>query len=138
MKSRRYLRRGHLSVFRILAVGLMTVMVCFLGAGCGKSVSDVALDSDANGYVCRDCNSKFYTERTVFPTRCPDCKKKNIEQVVGFICEADKQITVEGRSRRSTKCKQCGAVLAGMAMPKKVDLTSWGATLKTEAEVTGP
>lgn len=122
--------------FRWAAVLLIGFLAMSLG-GCRKSAEDAALDSDANGYTCRDCKSKFYTQRTVFPTRCPDCKKKNIDQVVGFVCAADKQMTVEGRSRSSAKCKQCGATVTVLGMPQTVDLKAWGATLRTEAEVTG-
>lgn len=116
---------------------LLIGLLAFGLAGCNKPAEEAALDSDANGYACRDCKAKFFTARTVFPTHCPDCKKKNIDQVVGFVCPADKQMTVEGRSRSSAKCKQCGATVAGLGMPQKSDLTAWGATLKTAAEVTG-
>lgn len=105
--------------------------------GCKKSDSMAALESDGNGYVCADCKSKFYTDRKVFPTRCPDCKKQNIHEAIGYVCDADKQMTIEARNIRSVKCKQCAAPVNQIYMPQKVDLTAWGATLKTEAEVTG-
>jgi DNA-directed RNA polymerase subunit RPC12/RpoP len=116
---------------------VLVALVALLFVGCHKNEVDQALDSDANGYVCLGCKAKFYTARKVFPTRCPDCKKNNFEQVVGFVCSADKQMTLEGRSRSSAKCKRCGVTVTGLGMPQTVDLKAWGATLKTETEVTG-
>ena len=106
--------------------------------GCKKSDAMAALESDGNGYVCPDCKSKFYTDRKVFPTRCPDCKKQNIQEAIGYVCDADKQMTIEARNVRSVKCKKCSAPVNQIYMPQTVDLKAWGATLKTEAEVTGP
>lgn len=106
-------------------------------AGCGKNQVDQALDSDANGYVCLKCQAKFYTERTVFPTRCPDCRKPNIEQVLGYVCEADKQVTLGPRGRGALACGKCGKATMALSLPRKSDLKAWGAAKKTEAEVTG-
>ena len=106
--------------------------------GCGKSHVDEALSSDANGYLCLKCQAKFYTERTVFPTRCPQCKKPNIEEVMGFVCEADKQMTLGPRGRGAVACSKCGKMTMALALPRASDLKSWGAAKKTEAEVTGP
>ena len=80
------------------------VVALLLVAGCGKSTVDQALDSDANGYVCLACQAKFYTDRTVFPTRCPDCKKPDIEEALGFICQADQSVVIGPRGQRSAKC----------------------------------
>lgn len=106
-------------------------------AGCKKSDSLAALESDANGYLCPDCKLKFCTDRKVFPTHCPGCNKQNFQEAVGYVCDADKQMTIEARSVRSVKCKQCLAPLNQIYMPQKVDLLAWGATLKSEAQVTG-
>jgi TPP-dependent trihydroxycyclohexane-1,2-dione (THcHDO) dehydratase len=129
----------HLSSLRSYLVALtVTMLGCAVLAGCSKPDPSVAaLESDVNGYVCPDCKSKFYTDRKVFPTRCPDCKKQNIQEAIGYVCSADKQMTIEGRNVRSVKCRQCAAALNQIYMPQKVDLNAWGATLKTEAQVTG-
>ena len=122
--------------------GAILLLVGLLGwaltvSGCGKSKADQALDSDANGYICLACNAKFYTDRSVFATRCPACKKPNIEEAVGFVCAADQQTTVGPRGRRSMTCKKCGAATTGRNIPRESDFKAWGATHKSEAEVTG-
>ena len=117
----------------MLAASLLLAIL----AGCGKSAVDQALDADANGYLCLKCQTKFYTARRVFPTHCPVCKKPNIEEVMGFVCEADKQMTLGPRSRGSLACEKCGKRTSALALPRKRDLKAWGATLKTEAEGTG-
>ena len=113
------------------------VAVACLLAGCGKSKEDQALDSDANGYFCLGCNAKFFTDRKVFATRCPGCKQPTIEQAIGFVCAADQQTTVGPRGPRSVACKKCGAATTGQNIPRVPDFKAWGATHKTEAEVTG-
>lgn len=118
-------------------VSCAMLFVIASAVGCKKSDSMAALESDVNGYSCSDCKSKFYTDRKVFPTRCPDCKKQNIQEAIGYVCDADKQMTIEARNIRTVKCKQCAAPVNRIYMPQKVDLTAWGATLKTETEVTG-
>ncbi len=125
------------SRLRAFKAVVLVLFAASLFAGCNEAEVDQALDSDANGYVCLACKAKFYTARKVFPTRCPDCKKPNIEQAVGFVCQADKQMTIDSRGHRSVPCKQCGATTAGLGIPREVDFKAWGAGLKTEAEVTG-
>ena len=123
---------------RASALGVAVLMlIASLGGGCAKTDVDQALDSDANGYVCLSCKAKFYTARKVFATRCPDCKKQTVEQAMGFICGADKQMTIGLRSSRSVSCKQCGVNTAALAIPREADFKTWGASSKTEAEVTG-
>lgn len=106
-------------------------------AGCSKSAVDQALDSDANGYVCLACKAKFYTDRKVFPTRCPDCKQPSIEAALGFVCEADQSVIIGPRGQRSAKCEKCGNPTTSLSIPREADLKSWGATKKTELEVSG-
>ena len=71
-------------------------------------------------------------------TSCPQCKKPNIEQVMGFVCDADKQMTLGPRGRGGVACSKCGKTTMALALPGASDLKSWGAVKKTEAEVTGP
>jgi hypothetical protein len=129
--------RSYRGRFFVLAnCALLFVMTCVFG--CKKSdPAMAALETDANGFACSDCKAKFFTERKVFPTQCPDCKKKNINQAVGYVCDADKQMTIKARNVLAVKCKQCSAPVNQIYMPQTVDLKAWGATLKTEAEVTG-
>lgn len=117
----------------LLACALAGALLCV--AGCGKSTVDQALESDANGYVCLVCQAKFYTDRTVFPTRCPDCKKPDIEEAMGFICQADQSVVIGPRGQRSAKCGKCGNPTTALSIPREADLRAWGATKKTEAEV---
>jgi hypothetical protein len=116
---------------------LLGLVVVCLG-GCGKSQVDEALTSDANGFLCLKCQTKFYTERKVFPTCCPACKKPDIEQVMGFVCDADKQMTLAPRSRGAVACSQCGKMNRALAIPRASDLIAWGGEKKSEMEVTGP
>lgn len=115
-----------------ILVGMM-----LLSAGCGDAKVNSALDSNANGYVCLGCKAQFYTDRKVFPTRCPDCKKQNFEQAIGYVCAVDKQTTIGPRGRRGMACKQCGATATSLSIPREAELKAWGATHRTEAEVTG-
>lgn len=119
-----------------LGVIVLILIACF-GGGCKRSDVDQALDSDANGYVCLSCKAKFYTARKVFATRCPDCKKQTVEQAMGFICATDKQMTIDSRNRRAVPCKQCGTPTSALGIPRESEFKAWGATLKTESEVTG-
>jgi hypothetical protein len=115
----------------------LLAMVGLFLTGCGKSAVDEALDSDANGYVCLACKAMFYTDRTVFATRCPECKKPDIEQAIGYVCAADQRVTIGPRGRRSVACKTCGAATTSMSIPREADFKEWGATHKSESDVTG-
>lgn len=106
-------------------------------SGCGDATVDQALDSDANGYVCLACQSKFYTSRSVFATRCPECRKPNIAEAAGFKCETDQFVSVGPRGRRSLPCQKCNVVTTALCIPREADLLAWGAKRRTEAEVTG-
>ncbi len=105
--------------------------------GCGKSSVDKALESDANGYLCTLCKTKFYTDREVFAGFCPQCKRPNIEQVIGMLCPADQHVTITMRGRGAVPCEQCQKPVQGMCMPGEKDFKAWGATKKTAAEVGG-
>ena len=130
-------QRLHLSHAQAVLWVLSAFVLFAVFAGCGKSEVDRALDSDANGYVCLKCMAKFYTERSVFPTRCPECKKPNIEQVLGYVCEADKQVTLGPRGRGAVPCSKCAKPTSRLSIPRELDFKTWGATKKTAAEVGG-
>lgn len=129
-------RRAVSAAGRSLLLVSMVGIACLL-AGCGKSKEDQALDSDANGYFCLGCNAKFFTDRKVFATRCPGCQQPTIEQAIGFVCTVDQQTTIGPRGPRSVACQKCGAATTGQNIPRVPDFKAWGATHKTEAEVTG-
>jgi DNA-directed RNA polymerase subunit RPC12/RpoP len=124
---------------KILARMLGALGVVFLmlfSAGCkGDAGVDAALDSDANGYLCLACNAKFYTDRTVFPTQCPDCKKPNIQQAVMFICADDQQVNLGPKSVRSVPCQKCGKPATGLGIPRQTELKAWGAVYKSPTQV---
>ena len=117
-----------------LSLGVALVALGFI-LGCGQSAIEQALDSDANGYLCPLCKTKFYTEREVFASFCPQCKQPNIQQVVGYVCQADQHVTLGARGRGSLRCEQCGQATTGLGIPREKDFQAWGAPKKAAAEV---
>ena len=105
--------------------------------GCKKSQVDQALDSDANGYICRQCQAKFYTAREVFPTRCPECKQPRVEMVLGFVCPTDQQVTLAPRGKGTAACSKCGKATSSLSIPREADFKAWGATKRNAADVGG-
>ena len=110
-------------------------LIVLLGAGCGKDVAEDAGESDANGYACRACETKFYTERKVFASNCPGCKSTDLAPVVGFLCPKDGNTTITPRKGDSMPCEKCGEKLENIRMPHEKELRAWGAAKKTKAEV---
>ena len=121
---------------RIFGAFLCAVLLTSLASGCGRNRQvEQALSSDANGYVCLKCSTKFYTDREVFAGHCPQCKAPNIEMVVGFVCETDKNVTYGARGRGARACEKCGKVTTALSLPRENDLKAWGAAKKSNAEV---
>jgi hypothetical protein len=120
----------------LLLPGLLLCLLLIVPA-CGKRQIEKALDSDANGYACLDCGAKFYTDREVFATFCPQCKKKTVQQVLGFVCPVDKQVTIDARGRGARGCEKCGKPTSAVSIPTETQLKAWGAAKKTAAEVGG-
>lgn len=116
-----------------LSIALLGLVLAVVG--CQKSQVDRGLESDANGYQCGKCAAKFYTARETFANRCPECKRPEIEQVLGFTCPADQHVTVASRSRGARKCEKCGGTTAGMVIPGEKELKAWGATRREAADV---
>lgn len=106
-------------------------------AGCSGDPSAKALETDANGYLCQGCKSKFYTDRKVFADACPNCKSMQLAQVVGFVCPTDGHMTVAPRASGFMACEKCGKTTSGLAIPRESDLKAWGAPKKSKAEVGG-
>jgi len=105
--------------------------------GCGKNAAEQALDSDANGYLCLACETRFYTDREVFATRCPSCGKPKVDQVLGFVCPADKHVTLATRGRGAMACEKCGKGTSAVSIPREQEFKAWGAVKKSGAEVGG-
>lgn len=121
---------------RIFVVLHSAVMLTILAAGCDKNRQvEEALNSDANGYLCLKCTARFYTDRDVFASHCPQCKAPNIEMAIGFVCEADKHVTYGARGRGTRACEQCGKVTSALSLPRESDLKAWGATRRGNADV---
>jgi len=121
-------------IFKTASI-LLALILLVLCPGCGKRSVDQALDSDANGYYCSACDTRFYTDRDVFANYCPKCKQLNIQQVLGYVCSADQHVTLAPRGRGAVACEQCGKPTASVAIPRAKDLERWGAVKKTAAEV---
>jgi len=110
-------------------------LLVLAGLDCGPHRDDAALDSDANGFLCLDCQAKFYTDRMVFANHCPACQKPRVEMVVGFVCPADGEVTYAPRGRGALACQKCGKVTNRLTIPRELELKAWGAEHKTAAEV---
>lgn len=129
--------RSLMKSFRLILLYGAFLALMLSQTGCKDQQVEQALDSDANGFLCLKCSAKFFTERRVFPSHCPQCKQPDVDQVIAFSCPADKHLTLGARARGSRRCEKCGGATSGMAIPKEADLKAWGATLKTAAEVGG-
>jgi hypothetical protein len=103
--------------------------------GCGKSGVEQGLKSDANGFLCLACKSRFYTEGAVFANCCPECKKGDIEMVVGFQCSGDQHVTFAPRGKGFTRCEKCQKSASGLVIPSEKELKDWGAAKKSAADV---
>ena len=116
---------------------LMAIVLGLIAAGCGGNPADQTLETDSNGYLCKECQAKFYTEREVFADACPKCRSMQLIQVVGFVCETDQQMSIGPRAGGPMRCQKCGKATSGLAIPRESDLVAWGATKQTAAEVSG-
>jgi hypothetical protein len=103
--------------------------------GCGKNVAEEAGESDANGYACRACQAKFYTERAVFAAHCPGCQSTELAPVVGFLCGKDGHTTITPREGDSTQCERCQARVENIRLPHEKELRAWGAAKKNKTDV---
>jgi transcription initiation factor IIE alpha subunit len=109
------------------------ILFCFAALmGCTREANVAAIETDANGYICRKCGAKFYTERTVFMgSQCPQCKENTLTQTVGYYCEKDQRLTIRAREGdpQGAVCEKCQAHLVNaMKAPHEKDYKAWGAT----------
>jgi DNA-directed RNA polymerase subunit RPC12/RpoP len=117
------------------ALAMIVFLAGLFGTGCGKNEIDRALDSDANGYLCRICKARFYTSREVFANVCPACKTTQIIQVVGFVCPDDHYVSIGPRGTGTIVCEKCNKPTSGLSIPREAELKQWGAAKKSRAEV---
>jgi len=115
-------------------LALLALLSLFVG--CSKPHNYAAIDTDANGYLCQKCGAKIYTSRKIFlDSKCPKCKQESLNEVVGFLCDADHHLTIRARApglHASSICEQCNAVLKdSLYLPHEKDLKTWGATKYT-------
>lgn len=118
-------------------LGLLAITMVLGVVGCKKNAADAAFDPDANGYLCPSCNAKFYTDRSVFPTRCPQCKQPKVDTVLGFVCPSDQHTTLAVRGPGAAKCEQCGQSVSAIRMPAEAEFRAWGAVKKSREDVGG-
>ncbi len=117
---------------------LNLVAALFLGvvaAGCGGRGTESVLDSDANGYSCRACDTRVYTERDLFAEKCPACGKTDLWTINAFVCPKDQAVVLAPRTDASPKCTKCGELISAVRMPLEKDLRAWGAVRKERLEV---
>lgn len=103
--------------------------------GCGGTEKDQAFGSDANGYVCRKCEARFYTDRAVFAEACPNCEAGEITEVMAFVCPADKAVTLAPRGIDIAPCAKCGKPVRELKLPQAAELKAWGAGHQPEEKV---
>src|SRR5262245_29532607 len=115
--------------------GFALAACLWLTGGCGQSSVDRALASDARGYFCPGCKTKFYTQFDVIANVCPQCKSNDLREVVGFVCALDQHVTLAPRRRGAVPCDQCGKPASRLSLPREVELKAWNAARKTKAEV---
>ena len=121
-----------------LRVWWFVVGTC-LGAGllcgCRESVAEAAGDSDANGYLCRGCNARFFTKRSVYAAHCPSCRSVKLAPIVGFVCDKDGHTTLTPRKGDSAECEQCQTKVVNIRLPHAKELRAWGAEEKNKKDV---
>ena len=120
---------------RTLVAGFSLAACLWFAGGCVKSSLDRALASDARGYFCPGCKTKFYTEFDVIADVCPQCKSNDLREVVGFVCTLDQHVTLAPRGRGAVPCEQCGKPASKLSLPREAELKAWNAVRKTKAEV---
>jgi len=135
-------------VYRLVAITTVAFGLAF-ATGCKKDVAKAATESDSNGYLCIN-QHKFYTSRSVFADKCPQCGTIELSEVYGYICEAKPtnpdippgcgHVTLAPRAGRKggggTICEQCKRPLSMVKLPSGQELAAWGATKVAKDQVT--
>src|SRR6185436_2765375 len=102
-------------------------LLALLLSGCHRDTAKDASDSDTNGYLCRQCGLKFYTDRKVFAEHCPKCRATDIPPVIGFVCPKDNHTTMTTSGEKSFACEQCKSRVTAIRLPREADFCAWGA-----------
>jgi hypothetical protein len=113
----------------LLCLGWIALTV----AGCGKDPALQAMETDAHGYLCLQCNGKFYTgAREFLESKCPKCQQNTLADVIGYWCEKDQHLSIRPKvtgPAGAAQCDRCNNQLKNALMsPRKKDLLAWGAT----------
>src|SRR3954468_3612140 len=112
-----------------------TLAVAFALLGCSKKENrGELLNSDANGFLCRKCNLKFYTSRSIYADICPACKSSDVVQVIGFFCDKDQYLTLSPKAK-SAPCEKCSNPTGQVRLPTAAQLSAWGAVKKSSSDV---
>ncbi|MBI2928004.1 MAG: hypothetical protein HYY24_20200 [Verrucomicrobia bacterium] len=135
------------SKFDFLRLRAVLVVLCgaLLAAwlsGCGGGGEK----SDANGYLCRNLH-KFYTDRSVFADKCPQCGNQDVTYVVGYVCPKKPinpqeppgcgHVTIGLKSGKlGGLCEKCQRLLTRTEWPTPEALKAWGAVKATKEQVT--
>lgn len=127
-----------------------TTVVLVGAAGCRKDVTQAAMESDANGYVCRQ-NHKFYTDRSIFADKCPQCGTIELFEVYGYVCEVKPlnpqhapgcghvTLAARGGSKAgASQCEKCKRPVAAIKLPSAKELAAWSAIKATREQVSVP
>jgi hypothetical protein len=123
------------------------LVIASLLMGCKDDVSQKAMESDANGYACVN-QHKFYTDRSLFADKCPQCGTIELTEVYGYICETKPtnpsnqpgcgHVTLsprQGNKSGGVLCEQCKRVLSVVKLPSSKELAAWGATKAGKEQV---
>jgi hypothetical protein len=124
-----YLRKALGLMLTLAALAVVGLSV----AGCKPTAAEDASKSDANGFLCPACGEKFYTSVKVYPSYCPQCKKPDIIEIVGYFCE-DGQVLLGPRDQK-VKDPKTGKLLTTVKLPRESELLAWGAKKRTAQEV---
>jgi DNA-directed RNA polymerase subunit RPC12/RpoP len=125
----------HFEAARLRQVALCAVAsICAAIAitGCKPDQGYAAMETDAHGYVCLNCNAKFFTGQKEFlESKCPKCQQETLADVVGYLCVKDQHLTIRPKTsgpEGAAVCEKCGTHLKdAMVSPREKDLKAWGA-----------
>ena len=117
---------------RVLLAGVLVATSLSL-AGCGKDPAQIAIETDAHGYLCQKCSAKLFTGAKIFlESKCPKCRQEGLVDVIGYWCEKDRYMTIRPKvsgPEGASVCERCGVQLKNaMVSPREKDLSKWGAT----------
>jgi len=120
----------------LILAALLCLVVGVTGPGCRKGgTAQQASTSDANGYVCAKCQTKFYVPDDVFADKCPSCGAMEVVEVIGFVCDSCGNLNLAPKGPEAVPCAKCGARAGSKKLPRADELADWGAVKKSAADV---